>query len=271
MATKQGMSLHIGLNYVDPEHYDDWNGELSAAEKDAEDMFSIAQSQGLVPLKLLRAEATRDAVISEISNAAKKLKKNDLFVITYSGHGGQIPDINSDEEDQMDETWCLYDGELLDDELSALWLTFSKGVHIFVISDSCHSGTVTKAMITGENKSKATPKYMPVKVANATYSKNKQFYDGLKKKVKGASSNEIAASVKLISGCQDDQYSYDGPSNGQFTGKLRKVWKDGKFKGNHYDFYRKIKKSMPSEQKPNYFNVGKSSPTFNKQKPFSFQ
>ena len=39
-----GISLHIGLNYVDPNHYSDWDGKLNAAEYDAKDMFFITKS-----------------------------------------------------------------------------------------------------------------------------------------------------------------------------------------------------------------------------------
>ncbi|WP_211320229.1 caspase family protein [Hymenobacter nivis] len=118
MAT--AISLHIGLNYVDPNHYSGWNGELNAAEYDANDMSLIAKYQGFQTYVLLRSNATRQAVTSSILNAAQTLNQGDIFVISYSGHGGQLPDINGDEDDGLDETWCLYDGELVDDELSQL-------------------------------------------------------------------------------------------------------------------------------------------------------
>jgi hypothetical protein len=38
----------------------------------------------------------------------------------------------------------LYDRQLIDNELYALWARFRPGVRICVISDSCHSGTVTR-------------------------------------------------------------------------------------------------------------------------------
>jgi len=40
MAT--GLSLHIGLNKVDPKHYDGWDGQLRACEQDAHDMVALA-------------------------------------------------------------------------------------------------------------------------------------------------------------------------------------------------------------------------------------
>ena len=41
--------------------------------------------------------------------------------------------MSGDEPDHRDETWCLYDGEIIDDELLDLWSGFGKGVRILVI------------------------------------------------------------------------------------------------------------------------------------------
>jgi hypothetical protein len=50
------------------------------------------------------------------------------------------------EEDQLSETWVCWDRQLIDNELYALWGSFQPGVRILVISDSCHSGTVTREL-----------------------------------------------------------------------------------------------------------------------------
>jgi hypothetical protein len=139
-----GWALAIGLNGVDPAHYAGWSGNLTGCEPDALDMKAIAESQGLKAKTLLTAEATRSAVLAELAELASKLKADDLLVVSYSGHGGQVPDDNGDEVDGLDETWCLYDGQLLDDELFGAWTKFEPGVRILVFSDSCHSGTVLK-------------------------------------------------------------------------------------------------------------------------------
>src|SRR5687768_832329 len=114
----QGYSLNIGLNSVDPAHYAGWDGALVACEADAEDMELIARAQNFSTVKkLLTKEATRARVQKELAEAAKVLQPGDLFLLSYSGHGGQLPDRNSDEVDAQDETWVLYDGEYIDDEV----------------------------------------------------------------------------------------------------------------------------------------------------------
>jgi hypothetical protein len=139
-----GYALAIGLNQVDPAHYAGWNGQLYGCEPDANDMAAIASSEGLTVETLLTARATRENVLGELSRLAETLQPGNLLVVSYSGHGGQVPDLNGDEDDGLDETWCLYDGELIDDELYGAWMKFRPGVRILVFSDSCHSGTVLK-------------------------------------------------------------------------------------------------------------------------------
>ena len=62
MAT--GMSLHIGLNSVNPRQYSGWSGPLTACEADANDMASLAKTQKFTSKKLLTKSATRAAVKS---------------------------------------------------------------------------------------------------------------------------------------------------------------------------------------------------------------
>lgn len=264
----KGISLHIGLNYVNPDHYNGWDGKLSAPEFDANDMQQICKTQGFETEVLLRSDATISNVVNFIRRASENLDSNDIFCLTYSGHGGQLPDQNFDEDDGMDETWCLFDGQLIDDTLANLWTHFRSGVRILVISDSCHSGTVTKLMAYNKIKyTEHTPKFMPNEVAVSTYLNNKKFYDELLLEPK--LQTPIQASVKLISGCQDNQYSYDGAFNGQFTARLKRIWNGGNFSGNYNKFHKDILNLLPAHQSPNYYNVGSINELFNNQKPFT--
>jgi len=53
----RGISLHIGLNRVDPAHYAGWNGALSACEADANSMEALAQEGNAVRLIWKRQHA----------------------------------------------------------------------------------------------------------------------------------------------------------------------------------------------------------------------
>ena len=68
---RRGLSLHIGLNFVDPKHYEGWDGELAACEFDAKDMRAIAAGQGLTPTTLLTRKATRARVLAGIPQGVK--------------------------------------------------------------------------------------------------------------------------------------------------------------------------------------------------------
>jgi hypothetical protein len=276
----EGMSLHLGLNRVDPGRYDGWAGELTACEADATSMEAIAKSTGFTTHTLLTPAASRAAVTSAIEEAAASLVAGDIFLVSYAGHGGYLPDMSGDEPDARDETWCLYDGELIDDELWQLWQGFAAGVRVLVFSDSCHSGTVTRAArgqldldaVAEELRAfgidKPVHRFMPPAVALRTYQANKAFYDQLGRSVPSEDGAPTAA-VRLISGCQDNQTSSDGVFNGLFTGTLLQVWDGGAFTGDYARFHAEIVKRMPSRQQPNHMVVGANDPTFARQKPFT--
>jgi hypothetical protein len=263
----RGISIHIGLNFVDPGQYGNWDGKLNAAEFDAKDMLNLTTALHFKPTPLIRQNATRAAVIAALRSAAATLKAGDLLIVTYSGHGGQVPDDNHDEaDDGLDETWCLYDGELVDDELYAIWTQFAAGVRILVISDSCHSGSVIK-LHGKENKFYAS-KNLPESVAEKTYQQHKTFYDKIQKGMTASNQVPIKASIKLLSACKDDELSYDGQLNGAFTGALREVWAFGKYNGN-YETFKDLIKGKLNNQTPGLLNQGQLNDTFNQQKPFT--
>jgi metacaspase-1 len=278
----RGKSLHIGLNKVDPAHYAGWDGALNACEFDANDMKAIADSRGFDSSILLTPEATSDAVIEAIERAAEELEPGDMFLVTYSGHGGQVPDKDAgDEPDRSDETWVAFDREIVDDELYALWAKFKPGVRIVVLSDSCHSGSVTRRMdsdqvpnpvATKDSAAAQSPRFraLPLDVQVATYRDHSDLYDDIQRATPDTEDADIGATVLLISGCRDDQLSLDGFSNGLFTENLLGVWDKGEWSGGGYaDFHEAIRSRMPPEQQPAYSRVGAENPEFEQQGPFT--
>jgi hypothetical protein len=280
-ARAVGRSLHVGLNLIDPRHYEGWDGALSACEFDAMDMADIAGGVGYEATTLLTKDATLDAVTAAITAAAKASKPGDIFLFTYAGHGGQITDFNGDEADGIDETLCLYDGQLIDDELYVLWSAFPPDTRILVVSDCCHSGTNIRAQIV-EDAAAANPpptgrpRAMPRSVAARVVRRHRAFYEDRAAKAdaawRGAATREMAlpvsASVRLISACQDNQVAMDGLENGLFTSRLRQAWGDGAFRGDYAAFHRAIRDRMPPEQSPNHIVEGEPSPAFDAQRPF---
>ena len=281
-ALAVGRSLHVGLDAVDPEHYDGWDGALQACEFDARDMAELARDAGFdVRGPVLTREATREAVVAGIRDAARALKAGDLFLFTISCHGGQLPDFNGDEEDGTDETLCLWDAQLIDDELWALWSQFAPGVRILVLSDSCHSGTVVKAgrhaALPAERRDAlGTPRAMPRLTASKVLRRNRGYYRELAREIPARASDAatrtmarpVGASVRLISGCQDHQFSYDGVGNGQFTGALLEAHGGAGFRGDYASFHRAIVERMPFEQTPNHILRGAANPAYDAQRPF---
>ncbi len=297
----QGLSIHIGLNHIDENVYGPGN-DLAGCVNDAHDMQALAVAQGFQTTLMLDEAATSGAVIQAISGAAQSLRAGDLLLLTYSGHGSQVPDRNGDEPDGQDETWCLYDRMLIDDELNQLWSQFAAGTRIVMLSDSCHSGTVAR-MIRARELAAASPisaaarslitraraaanpppmggvppvqnreprfRWLPPEASARAYRQANGLYDTLQRLVGRDMRDSLAASVILISGCQDNQLSADGDRNGLFTEKLLEVWASGGFTGDYRLFHQQILDRMPMDQTPNYFTTGATNAAFEGERPFT--
>ena len=272
-AKPKGHSLHIGVNKLKKTHYGGWDGALRSPENDARAMEKLAKQVGFEKVtSVLTTKAKRDVVIDHMLAIAKELLPGDLFFLSYSGHGGQVKDVNKDEFDRLDETWCLYDGQLLDDEIFWCLSKFKKGVRIVAMIDCCHSGTALKAI---QDRVKKDPlprrrkKVVPTDVLIKTLEKNRKFYleKGKAGKLKNVQ-DKIGASVIQISACQDDEVAYDGSKTSLFTEYLLKTWNRGKFKGSHRAFHKEIEEMIPLGT-PNYFNFGPKITSFTRSRPFS--
>jgi hypothetical protein len=132
---------------------------------------------------------------------------------------------------------CLYNGQLIDDELNYQLAKFAEGVRVLVFSDN---------------------RNMPNDIGMRVYRANKTFYDKiLKYKSLADAEDYVKASVLLISGCKDNQRSLNGDANGLFTSQLLYVWNQGDCDKNYRQFYKEIYNLMPPNQQPNYYRTGK--------------
>lgn len=106
---------------------------------------------------------TRDNIVRELRRLGNEARKNDEILIYFSGHGTQQPDNPlSDavdaEADGMDEVLCARDvrkitvqdgreipGGIVDDEIAVLLdAPLRAGANVWMIIDSCHSGTAVR-------------------------------------------------------------------------------------------------------------------------------
>jgi peptidoglycan hydrolase-like protein with peptidoglycan-binding domain len=114
-------------------------------------------------------------------------------------------------------------------------------------------------------------KALPLKVQYEVNERDRAMYNTVQW-IAGRSDRQVVqASVLLISGCQDNQLSYDGNYYGQFTGTLLSVWDNGSFDGGYSRFHKAILTEMPPDQTPNYFTTGARSQAFEDQKPFTIE
>jgi len=169
------------------------------------------------------AEATRRRMLDGLKWLLTGAKAGDVLVFTNSSHGSYVADEDEDEL-AYDEILCPYDtadAVITDDELRLLFADLPDGVRLTVISDSCFSGTVTRAAVSENIPGLRTPDDRRVRFLNpalrgdrvlpnpwAARSRRREKYPQSKMR-------EI-----LLSGCTDREYSYDALIGGVYHGAM---------------------------------------------------
>lgn len=203
------LAVCIGNNYPGT------SAQLEGCVNDALDWSALLSREGY-EVELLR-EATFDQAVHVLENAVAQAGYGDRIVFTYSGHGTWIPDADGDESDGRDEAMVMADyrdgGLLLDDHIQDIFGRLKTGSGALILSDSCHSGTVSR-FLQSHMEFPARQKFMSPR----------EFFDMSEERVVAA--EMVPASLprrtaSLVSGCGDLEYSYDasfgGRPNGAFT------------------------------------------------------
>lgn len=257
-------SLHIGIN-----DYPGTNNDLSGCVNDANDWQEAMDARGFKTISILDAAATKSNMYEAIEKIVGETGQNDIAVITYSGHGTWVPDQDGDEPDGRDEALCPYDinqGEILsDDELYAIFSERKRGARIILISDSCHSGTVSKFahLIPGaEDDSWKFQKirFMPPEIYLKSDPKRLESARRIEKVLH--TTKKIKAASLLLSGCQDNEYSYDawfnGRANGAFTYVALMTLKTLPASATYNDWFKRIREILPHNNYPQTPNLSGS-------------
>lgn len=229
-------ALCCGIN-----NYPGTENDLSGCVNDANDWTQLLKSKfGFQSVStLLDSEVTKENVLANLKVMFTLAKAGDTVVFSYSGHGTQVVDRNADEADGFDEALYLYNAVLTDDDLRSALDMVKSQVHVVIILDSCFSGTATrKVSVFGQD--------LKIK-----FVKNPETV-GLPKKstlAKVLAENDMVE--LLISGCSDNQYSYDayinGRNSGAFTANAIPLMTEGR---TYNEFYTELRKVLPSGPYP---------------------
>lgn len=255
-------ALCIGIN-----NYPGTQMDLQGCVNDANDWAAALAARGFKVAKLLDGQATKAAMVKAMNDLIGTAGKGDSLVITFSGHGTYQPDEDGDEADGLDEALCPYDlqtngAALVDDEIRAIFGARKAGVRLVLISDSCHSGTVTRAA-RAEKDADTRPRFMPMgnwlpakllPKDRAGKPATTMVAPAGTSPLLGAYSNKLGD--LLLSGCKEgpNNYSYDariaGRFNGAFTYYALKALKALKEGATYADWHKAIVKYLPSASYP---------------------
>lgn len=142
-------------------------GSLDGAVNDAKMVANSLKSIGAKQVKLLLDDkATRDGIKKAWDDLSSQASKGDTIFFTFAGHGAQHPErIKGSESDGQDEFYVLsaftesgkstYE-RIVDDDLQE-WFSKRPDVNVVLVSDSCHSGTMTRSYQQSKLKYRKAP------------------------------------------------------------------------------------------------------------------
>ncbi len=259
----RGTSIHIGVNHPASTR----ECRLSQSEENAWKMASLAYQAGYGAIHLLRgAEATREAVAGLLTAATQALRPGHTLFVSFSGHGSQVPDADGDERDGWDETWCLHDADLVDDELAAIWRLAAPGTRVLLVTESCFGGGMGRYGddVLARYPTLSSPPDRPVyRSAGPVMRGVKQFAQPMSSCIARAPSHDdgIRASVLMMAAAAEGQKAREG----LYLRHLLDLWKGGGFRDSfcalHWSLCERVRHDNP-QQEPQIAMLGTPDPGF---------
>lgn len=206
-------ALIIGINYSGT------GFELNGCINDALNVKKLLESWGFDITLMTDSTGgpfypSKNNIINQVTSSISKLNSNDVLIIYYSGHGAQIADTNGDEISGKDSVIVPINvqaqGYISDDYIRSLLVPAPTDSKILGVFDSCNSGSVCDLRYNYYDTSyRINPgdKLSPLNVRiNTSINGNYP---------------ETNANILSLSGCKDDQLSYETVlENGKVGGAL---------------------------------------------------
>lgn len=226
-------AICVGIN-----NYSGTANNLNGCVNDANDWANLLESFGFQTSTILDEQATMENLLNAFSNLINNASEGDVVVFTYSGHGTTVLDTSGDEPDSYDEALFVFDGPIIDDKFRVILDNANKGAQIIIISDSCFSGTVTRAL----SIESAKPRFIKTDTIPASAILKKHFL------AKTSDENMVEL---LLSGCNDSEYSYDAYINGKWNGAMTaNAISVIKPEQTYNEFFTKLRTILPSKEYP---------------------
>jgi hypothetical protein len=192
-------ALIVGINYINT------SSQLNGCLNDATNWDTMLKSKSYETKLLIENDATKANILLCLLDLVTSLKKGDIGVFTYSGHGSYQIDTSKDEIDNKDEMLVPIDYNLgnliLDDELHYIFTKLVKGATFIMVADCCHSGTISK-LFRDSTQPLSLSKYLNLSSINIlkplfiTKNKNEAIL------ISGCADSEVSMDVQYIDGAQ---------------------------------------------------------------------
>ncbi len=204
---------------------------LSGCVNDARDWAAALTARSFDVTLLVNQQATREAILGSIRQLISDAKAGDVVVIQYAGHGTQVPDLDGDETDGLDEALVPVDfgtgSFLIDDDLRSVMVTIPDGVNVTCFMDCCHSGTNTRMLgptpvtQTGNSKArflKMTPELKQAHVA----------FRSLRREGPAPPPRTSDGMLEVnFAACRPDQVAFESDGSGDFTHRAVPILRAG--------------------------------------------
>lgn len=245
------IALCVGQNEYDPAT---GVSPLRGCVNDALLIGEMLKLAGFTVRQVHNQAATQLDILERLNSEVAKLRAGDYFVLWNSSHGYQVQDRSGDELiDGMDEAICTYDTNprdpLTDDKFAQILSRVHSQAFFFFGSDSCHSGTLTRAIGNDHNDQRKPKIWIPPDDirfrAGETIVDLSDYVDGIARPKSGPNklrklgdmlNNTCIMNHVFLSGCKPDEYSWDAYIGNKFHGAMTynfamsvlKAWNEGK-------------------------------------------
>lgn len=215
-ANGRRRALCVGIN-------DYPTAALSGCVNDAENWDRTLRSLGFGTKLLTNGQATREGILTALTELLESSAPGDVAVFQFAGHGTHVHDLDGDELSGRDQALCpidYADGHLLiDDDIADLFKRIPAGVAVTCFLDNCHSGTGTRFAIGRPDVRAAAGDRPRFVVADAQLEqRHAAFRRGIGIVQRTAAARGPASMREVVfTACEPHELAWESNSEGDFT------------------------------------------------------